>query len=131
MIFSKLHELGYLIGQFTGVISGVGVCLLWNYAMWGPTSVLSLSETSSTGAFIMSILAIVAVIASIRGHGAVILLMFFVSFFPIGFFFLTEAHWLKWTGVLNLGYLVASLFIMQSNKVALTEETQNDKKPIQ
>lgn len=94
--------------------------------MWGPTSVLSLSGTSFSGAFIMSILAIVAVIASIRGHGAALLLMFFVSFCPIGFFFLTEAHWLKWTGVLNLGYLLAAVIMMQASKPALTNNAQND-----
>ncbi|MEO1888994.1 MAG: hypothetical protein ABGX33_03650 [Cycloclasticus sp.] len=78
----------------------------------------------------MSILAIVTVIASIRGHGAVILLMFFVSFCPIGFFFLTEAHWLKWTGVLNLGYLLAALLTTQSNKSAISKSTQNDQSSI-
>ena len=59
-----MRDLSYIIGQITGVLSGVGVCLLWNFAMWGPTSILSLSGTSFSGAFIMSILAIVAVIAS-------------------------------------------------------------------
>jgi uncharacterized membrane protein len=94
--------------------------------MWGPTSVLSLSGTSFSGAFIMSILAIVSVISSIRGHGAALLLMFFVSFCPIGFFFLTEPHWLKWTGILNLGYLLAAVIMMQASKPALTDSAQSD-----
>lgn len=93
--------------------------------MWGPTSILSLSGTSFSGAFVMSILAIVVVIASIRGHGAVLLLMFFVSFCPIGFFFLAEPHWLSWTGVLNLGYLLAAMLMLQAPKPAITDASQN------
>jgi hypothetical protein len=72
----------------------------------------------------MSILAIVAVIASIRGH-SMVLLMFFVSFCPIGFLFLTESHWLSWTGVLNLGYLLAAMLMLQTRKPALTDNSQN------
>jgi len=69
----------------------------------------------------MSILAIVAVIASIRGHSIVLFLVFFVSFCPIGFFFLSEAHWLSWTGVLNLGYLLAAMLMLKTRKPALTD----------
>ena len=64
----------------------------------------------------MSILAIVAVIASVRGHSIVLLLIFFVSFFPIGFFFLSEPYGLSWTGILNLGYLVGAVLMWKTPK---------------
>lgn len=93
--------------------------------MWGPTSVLSLSGTSFSGAFVMSIIAIVAVIASLRGHGVMLFLMFFLSFCPIGFFFIGEVHWLSWVGVFNLGFLVAAILLWQTRKPVVTEGTQN------
>ena len=92
--------------------------------MWGPTSILSLSGTSFAGAFVMSMLAIVAVIASVRGHSGVLLVMFFFSFCPIGFFFLSEAHWLSWTGILNLGYLVSAALMWKTRKPAITDESR-------
>ena len=98
-------------GQLIGVLSGIGGCGLWNFAMWGPTSILSLSGTSFSGALVMSILAILAIIASVRGHHVVLMVIFVISFFPIGFFFLSEAHWLSWTGILNLGYLLGAVLM--------------------
>ncbi len=89
--------------------------------MWGPTSILSLSGTSFAGAFVMSMLAIVAVIASVRGHRIALLVIFIVSFFPIGFFFLSEAHWLNWTGILNLGYLLGAALMWKTRKPGVTD----------
>ena len=125
MSIFKLRNVGYrLIGQLAGITSGAGTCLLWNYAMWGPTSVLSLSGTSFSGAFVMSIFAIVTVIASLNAHSKVLFLMFFVSFCPIGFFFLTEAHWLRFIGMLNLGYLVAALLTINEHKTTAAINTK-------
>ena len=90
--------------------------------MWGPTSILSLSGTSFAGALVMSMLAIVAVIASVRGHSGALLVIFFFSFCPIGFFFLSEAHWLSWAGILNLGYLVGGVLMWYTREPAVTDE---------
>lgn len=91
--------------------------------MWGPTSILSLSGTSFAGALVMSMLAIFAVIASVRGHSLVLMVIFFVSFFPIGFFFLSEPHWLSWTGILNLGYLLGALLMRKTRKLIVTDHS--------
>lgn len=91
--------------------------------MWGPTSILSLSGTSFAGAFAMSMLAIFAVIASVRGHSVVLMVIFFVSFFPIGFYFLSESHWLSWASLLNLGYLFGALLMWKTRKSAVTDNS--------
>ncbi len=119
-----MRRLTYIIGQLIGALSGIGVCALWSFAMWGPTSILSLSGTSFAGALVMSMLAIFAVIASVRGHGIALMVVFFFSFFPIGFFFLSEAHWLSWTGILNLGYLVGGALMWKTRKPAVTGESK-------
>lgn len=71
----------------------------------------------------MSMLAIVAIIASVRGHSIALMLIFFVSFFPIGFFFLSEAHWLSWTGILNLGYLLGAVLMWRTRKPVVTDNS--------
>ncbi|MBT5031966.1 MAG: hypothetical protein HOM55_06695 [Proteobacteria bacterium] len=106
----------FIIGQSLGVLSGIGVFGLWSFAMWGPTSVLSLSGTSFFGAFTQSLLAVFAIIASVRGHSFALGVIFFISFFPIGFYFLSEAHWLNWTSWLDFGYLFAALLMWKTRK---------------
>lgn len=117
------------LAQAIGVFCGAGAALLWSFAMWGPTNVLSLSSTSFFGALILTIFALVAVIAAVHAHGRVMLLMFLVSFCPVGFFMLTEAHWLSLAGVFNLGFLVAGLLLLvsqpSSNQQPSDTETAN------
>ena len=64
----------------------------------------------------MMVVAIFAVIASLRGHAVALMVMFIVSFFPVGGYLLGIPHWLRWIGVSNLGFLVAGLMIMYSTR---------------
>jgi hypothetical protein len=77
--------------------------------MWAPTSALPLSGLAFAVALLMAMLAIIAVIASIHGHGITLIVVFFASFFPIGFHLLGNPDWVRVIGVLNLGYLIAGL----------------------
>jgi len=60
-------------------------------------------------AMLMAILAIIAAIAAYHGHGIVLMVLFFASFFPIGVFLLGVPGWMRVIGVLNAGYLIAGL----------------------
>ncbi len=104
-----MRELIQLGGKFTGVVSGVGACASWIVAMWTPTPALPLSGVAFAVALLMAMLAIIAVIASVRGHGITLIILFFASFFPIGLFLLGTPGWVRVIGVLNLGYLIAGL----------------------
>lgn len=126
----SLRSVIHTIGQVIGFLSAIGVTLLWTYAMWGPSSILLLSNTSFSGAFIMTVIAIVAVIASIHGHGVILLLMFFLSFCPIGFFFLTESHWLSWTGVLDLGFLLAGVLLLKTKPISIADNTKDNESTV-
>ena len=77
--------------------------------MWTPTPALPLSGMAFAVALLMAMLAIIAVIASVHGHGITLIVLFFASFFPIGFFLLGIPGWVRVIGVLNLGYLIAGL----------------------
>jgi len=104
-----MRETIQFIGKFTGVVSGVGACAFWIVAMWTPTPPIPLSGVAFFVALLMALLAIIAVIASIRGHGIALIVLFFASFFPIGYFLLGLPGWMMAIGVLNLGYLIAGL----------------------
>ena len=77
--------------------------------MWTPTPALPLSGMAFAVALLMAMLAIIAVIASVHGHGITLIVLFFASFFPIGLFLLGIPGWARVIGVLNLGYLIAGL----------------------
>ncbi len=104
-----MRETIQLVGKFTGVVSGVGACASWTVAMWTPTPPLPLSGVAFFVALLMAMLAIMAVIASIHGHGITLIVLFFASFFPIGLFLLGVPGWMWVIGVLNVGYLIAGL----------------------
>ena len=112
----------YLAGQVIGVMSGIGACGSWIVALWFPSSNLTLSGASFVAAFVMAVLAIGVVLASARGHGAVLVVLFFTSF-PIGSFLLTVPHWIHWIGVLDLGYLIAALLIWPNRRSFMTHES--------
>jgi len=97
------------VGKFTGVLSGIGACASWSIAMWTPTPPVPLSGMAFFVAMLMAILAIIAAIAAYHGHGIVLMVVFFTSFFPIGVFLLGVPGWMRVIGVLNLGYLIAGL----------------------
>ena len=77
--------------------------------MWTPSPALPLSGMAFAVALLMAMLAIIAVIASVHGHGITLIVLFFASFFPIGLFLLGIPGWVRVIGVLNLGYLIAGL----------------------
>jgi hypothetical protein len=66
----------------------------------------------------MMLFSIFAVIASVRGHGVALVVMFIMSFFPVGAYLFGIPHWLRWIGVTDLGFLVAGLMILYSTPKA-------------
>lgn len=93
-----------------GALAAALTALLWVAAMWAPSTRSVLSGWSFAVAFMMAFFAIFAVIASIRGHGNVMLAMFLASFLPVGAYLIQVDHWLRWVGILNLILLLAALF---------------------
>ena len=98
-----------LVGKYTGMLSGIGSCAAWTFAMWTPTPPLPLIGFAFFVALLMALIGILAAIASFHGHGIALIVLFFASFFPIGLFMLDEPSWMRVIGFLNLGYLIAGL----------------------
>jgi hypothetical protein len=104
-----MQELVATMGRFLGALSATVASFMWVFGMWMPSTQSVLSGWSFAVGFLMLMFSIFGVIASIRGHGNVMLAMFLGSFLPVGAFLLQSNHWLRWVGVANIGLLVAAL----------------------
>lgn len=99
------------IGRVIGALSGAAVAVLWVFAIWLPTSGEMLAGIGIVVALLMALIGLFVVIASLHGHGAVVLIAFVASFFPIGFHLFVAEHWLGWAGRLNVAFLVAGVLL--------------------
>lgn len=111
-----LRTLSQYAGRIIGAASGAAACGLWLWALGTPQGTFSLSAVHIAIGVLMMLFAIFAVIASVRGHGLALVLMFIMSFFPVGAYLYGIPHWLRWIGVTDLGFLVAGLMIMYSTQ---------------
>jgi hypothetical protein len=105
----------YRIGQIIGVSSGVASSILWTLAMWDPASGLSFSFMSFAVVFIMILIGIFSIIASLKGHSTVLVVLFAIAFFPVGLYMLGVPHWLQWAGLANVGLLFAALLLRRGS----------------
>jgi len=109
-----LRTLFHYAGRIIGAASGAAACGLWLWALGTPQGTFSLSAVHIAIGVLMMLFAIFAVIASVRGHSLALVLMFIMSFFPVGGYLIGIPHWLRWIGVLDLGFLMAGLMILYS-----------------
>jgi len=101
-----------MLARSLGALCGAVLSVIWAFTLWVPAAGLNLSGVSVVVALMLTAFALFAVIASLRGHPTVVVLLFLASFFPIGFQLLTRTdHWLHWVGWLNLGLLLAAALI--------------------
>ncbi len=98
-------------GRAVGTLAAALLSVMWVFAMWTPAAGLPLSGFSFAVAFIMSIIAIVGIIASIRGHSAMLSIAFLASFLPVGAVLIQVDLWFEWIGRLDLVLLVAAALI--------------------
>jgi hypothetical protein len=112
----KLRTLSHHAGKIIGAAAGVAACGLWLWALGTPRGTFSLSAVHIAVGVLMMLFAIFAVIASVRGHGVALVVVFIMSFFPVGGYLFGIPHWLRWIGVLDLGFLVGGLMILYSTR---------------
>ena len=92
-----------------GIIAGSITALLWMLALWLPDASFSFNIASMTVIVLMIITAITAIVASLKGHAGVLIIIFGVSFFPVGLYVLGLPHWIQWVGLANIGFLFAGI----------------------
>ncbi len=99
------------IARALGALCGAALAVIWASTFWVPAVGLTLPGTSAVGALMFAAFALFAVIASVRGHATVVVLLFLASFFPVGASLIRIDHWLRIVGWLDLGLLVASALL--------------------
>jgi hypothetical protein len=112
-------------GRALGALCGAALSVAWVFALWVPAAGLTLSGVSVVVALLLAIFAVFATIASIRGHAAVVVLLFLASFFPIGAYLMPADHWLRWVGWVDLGLLVAAVLIWVTRGAAPTSASES------
>ncbi|HEX6997039.1 MAG TPA: hypothetical protein VF322_02780 [Gammaproteobacteria bacterium] len=106
------------LARIVGVGCGGLAALAWSYAMWVPSAGITLSGVSFVGALMMALFALIGAIAAYRGHAVVLVLVFLASFFPVGFFWLTTDHWLRYVAMLDFGFPVAAALVFAARRTA-------------
>jgi hypothetical protein len=102
-----------LSGRALGALSGAVTSILWMYAIWFPSPEISMQGVGVAVAWLMAMLAVFAIIASVKGHHVVLFIAFLASFLPVGAMLLYVRDWPRWIGVLNLVLFVASVLLWQ------------------
>ncbi|MGY8815418.1 MAG: hypothetical protein ACKVHQ_12005 [Gammaproteobacteria bacterium] len=105
--------LPYKLGQLTGIIAGSAASILWMMTLWVPEASFSFNIASMAVVLLMIVLAIIVIVASLKGHSTVLIVIFGISFFPIGLYVLGIPHWIQWVGLANIGYLLAGVIILR------------------
>jgi hypothetical protein len=82
--------------------------------------------TSSVRGAPRRIISTLASLVPSNSYSTALVIIFVVSFFPVGGYLLGVPHWLSWIGVSNLGFLVAGLMIMYSTRKATRQESVTD-----
>jgi hypothetical protein len=125
MLFKLLNACGRVIGAVAGAALGVAWCV----AIWVPTAGLELTGISFVVALLMTLLALFAAIASVRGHFVVVTLVFLASFFPVGVALFNADHWLQWVGRLDAAFLVAAVLMWIGQRSGKVESSAAAQRP--
>ena len=116
-------------GRIVGAVAGAALSVAWCFAMWVPTAGLELTGISFVVALLMTMLALTAAIASVRGHFVVVTLVFLASFFPVGVALFNVDHWLQWVGRLDAAFLVAVLLMWIGQRSGKIESSAAAQQP--
>ena len=103
-----------IIGKLIGIVSGSIAALMWTQAMWMGGIEWSQPIPVFFVAIVMLVLSIAVVIASVREHHRALVILFAISFFPIGLYLFTVDHWINWIGAMNIGFLLAGVLMWKT-----------------
>lgn len=110
-----------LTGRALGAVSAASIGLLWAFAIGFPKSGIGLAGASVAVAWLMAVIAIVGIIAAVKGHSAVLFGVFVASFLPVGAYLLYVTAWPRWIGVLDCALLAAAIMIRQGRRAAVAQ----------
>ncbi|RJX19219.1 MAG: hypothetical protein C4570_05570 [Ammonifex sp.] len=112
-----------ICGQVIGIAAAIGaICLFAVLLYFNPYVKAEPGTDTSLTVLLMVAAAVFGIVASVKARPFWILIVFFVSFFPIGFYFLGTPGIFKWIGVCNIGFLVSAVLMRVGNCLKLQKE---------
>lgn len=107
-------EFRLIVGKIIGFVSGGIAAIMWTQLMWFGGFEWSQPFPVFLVAMIMVVLSIAVVIAALREHYRALIVLFVISFFPIGISIFTADHWIRWVSLVNIGFLLAGILMWRS-----------------
>ena len=80
-------------------------------SLWAPDTTFTFNIASTAVVLLMIVLSIIIIVATLKAHATAMIIIFGISFFPIGLYVLGVPHWIQWVGLANIGYLMAGVLI--------------------
>lgn len=112
-------------GQAIGVAAAIGaICLFAVLLYFNPYVKAEPGIDTSLTVLLMVAAAVFGIVASVKARPFWILIVFFVSFFPIGFYLLGTPGIFKWIGVCNMLFPVSAVLMGVGNWLMLRKEQE-------
>lgn len=112
-------------GQAIGVAAAIGaICLFAVLLYFNPYVKAEPGTDTSLTVLLMVAAAVFGIVASVKARPFWILIVFFVSFFPIGFYLLGTPGIFKWIGVCNMLFPVSAVLMGVRNWLMLRKEQE-------
>lgn len=105
-----------ICGQAIGIVAAIGTIYLYALLLFFNPYVKAEVETDvSLTVLLMVAAAFLGIVASVKARPLWMLIVFFISFFPMGFYCLGTPGIFKWIGVCNVLYLVSAVLMRVGN----------------
>lgn len=112
--------------KFAGRVVGAGSALVSASGLAVVLAKLLTAERREDMAIViisvMLLFGIAAFWAAIRERGLILLILFFLSFVPVGFYLALNPSWAGVAGRAQLGYLVAAVWMLRKPKIPGVQE---------
>ena len=110
------------LGRGIGLGAAAVTLGLWGLFLSGRVYDMSIIRTGTYGVvYLMTAVALLGILAAWRAWPRVMLLVFFLSFVPMGFYLLGTPGIFFWIGVANIGFLASGILLLKGRKTQLPE----------
>jgi hypothetical protein len=105
------------LGRGIGLGASAITITLWNLFLFGnPYSTQGITAATHSVAYLMMFVALVGGLAAWKARPYLMLLVFALSFIPMGLYLLGTPGTFLWIGVANLGFLASGILLRSGRK---------------
>jgi hypothetical protein len=110
------------LGRGIGLGAAVVTLALWGWFLSGNLyNTAGITAATYSVVYLMVLIAVVGVLAAWKAWPHLMLLVFALSFIPMGFYLLGTPGVFFWIGVANLGFLVSGILLRKGRRAQAPE----------